>query len=116
MKGNAGNKLKKSWGILFLAGIFEIGYALSVAGSYAFTKLNWSILALVFFILTLYTLSVSLRYINVGVGYAVWAGIGTIGAAIFGFILFHQQLSLIQMFWLVIITIGVIWLKMFDSN
>lgn len=65
---------------------------------------------------SLYTLSVSLKYINVGVGYAVWAGIGTVGAAIFGFILFHQQLSLIQIFWLVIITIGVIWLKIFDGN
>ncbi|EMI7480080.1 hypothetical protein RNA47_003827 [Morganella morganii] len=65
---------------------------------------------------SLYTLSVSLKYINVGVGYAVWAGIGTVGAAIFGFILFYQQLSLIQIFWLVIITIGVIWLKIFDGN
>ncbi|MGJ3350806.1 multidrug efflux SMR transporter [Morganella sp. Je.2.23] len=116
MKKYADNKLKKSWGVLFLAGIFEVGYALSVAGSHAFTKLNWSILALVFFILTLYTLSISLKYINVGVGYAVWAGIGTIGASIFGFVLFHQQLSLIQIFWLVIIIIGVIWLKISDSN
>jgi quaternary ammonium compound-resistance protein SugE len=101
--------------MLLLAGAFEIGYALSVAGSQAFTVLNWSISAVVFFLLTLYALSAALRTIDVGIGYAVWAGIGSVGAALFGGILLDQPLTLIQAFWLAVIIAGVVWLKLADS-
>ena len=109
-KGNG-----RAWGALLLASAFEIGYALSVGGSQAFTVLSWSISALVFFLLTLYFLSVALRTINVGIGYAVWAGIGAVGAAVFAGLLLDQPLSLIQAFWLAVIIGGVVWLKLADS-
>lgn len=112
-KGTGGGH---AWTMLLLAGAFEIGYALSVAGSEAFTVLNWSISAVVFFLLTLYALSVALRTIDVGIGYAVWAGIGAVGAAVFGTILLDQPLTLVQAFWLAIIIIGVVWLKLADSE
>ena len=105
----------RAWGALLLASAFEIGYALSVGGSQAFTVLSWSISALVFFLLTLYFLSVALRSIDVGIGYAVWAGIGAVGAAVFGGILLDQPLTLIQAFWLAVIIGGVVWLKLADS-
>ncbi len=73
-QGNGG-----AWGMLMLASAFEIGYALSVGGSQAFTIPSWSIAAVVFFLLTLYFLSAALRTIDVGIGYAVWAGIGSVG-------------------------------------
>lgn len=104
----------RAWMMLLFAGTFEIGYALSVAGSQAFTVLNWSISAAIFFLFTLYALSVALKSIDVGIGYAVWAGIGSVGAAIFGRILFDQALTLIQAFWLAVIIIGVIGLKLAD--
>lgn len=104
-----------AWMMLILAGLFEIGYALSVAGSKAFTVLSWSLSAGVFFLLTLYALSVALRSIDVGVGYAVWAGIGSVGAAVFGTLLLHQPITPAQAFWLAIIIAGVIWLKLADS-
>lgn len=105
----------RAWTMLMLAGAFEIGYALSVGGSHAFTVLSWSVAALVFFLLTLYFLSVALRTIDVGIGYAVWAGIGSVGAATFGSILLNQPLTLIQAFWLAVIIAGVVWLKLADS-
>ncbi|KAF1044789.1 DMT family transporter [Xylophilus sp.] len=104
-----------AWIMLLLAGAFEIGYALSVAGSKAFTVLNWSIAATVFFLLTLYALSVALQTIDVGIGYAVWAGIGSVGAAAFGSVLLDQPLTLAQAFWLAVIIGGVVWLKLADS-
>ncbi len=104
-----------AWIMLLLASAFEIGYALSVAGSQAFTVPGWSISAGVFFLLTLYALSVALKSIDVGIGYAVWAGIGSVGAAAFGSILFDQPLTLSQAFWLVVIIGGVVWLKLADS-
>lgn len=105
----------RAWIMLLLAGVFEIGYALSVGGSEAFTVLSWSIAAIVFFLLTLYFLSAALRTIDVGIGYAVWAGIGAVGAAVFGSILLNQPLTLIQAFWLAVIIGGVVWLKLADS-
>ncbi|UES59693.1 QacE family quaternary ammonium compound efflux SMR transporter (plasmid) [Roseibium aggregatum] len=109
-QGNGG-----AWGMLMLASAFEIGYALSVGGSQAFTIPSWSIAAVVFFLLTLYFLSAALRTIDVGIGYAVWAGIGSVGAAVFGSILLNQPLTLIQAVWLGVIIAGVVWLKLADS-
>ncbi|UFI06687.1 multidrug efflux SMR transporter (plasmid) [Roseibium aggregatum] len=109
-QGNGG-----AWGMLMLASAFEIGYALSVGGSQAFTIPSWSIAAVVFFLLTLYFLSAALRTIDVGIGYAVWAGIGSVGAAVFGSFLLDQPLTLIQAVWLGVIIAGVVWLKLADS-
>lgn len=105
----------RAWISLLLAGAFEIGYALSVGGSEAFTVLGWSVAAIVFFLLTLYFLSVALRTIDVGIGYAVWAGIGSVGAAAFGSVLLGEQLSIAQAVWLAVIIGGVVWLKLADS-
>jgi quaternary ammonium compound-resistance protein SugE len=101
--------------MLLLAGAFEIGYALSVGSSQAFTVLGWSISAGLFFLLTLYALSVALKTIDVGIGYAVWAGIGSVGAAALGSVLLDQPLTLAQAFWLAVIIGGVVWLKLADS-
>lgn len=105
----------RAWAMLILASAFEIGYALSVGGSQAFTILGWSIAALLFFLLTLYFLSAALRTIDVGIGYAVWAGIGSVGAATAGTVLLDQPLTLMQAFWLAVIIAGVVWLKLSDS-
>lgn len=110
---SAGNG--RAWIMLLLAGAFEIGYALSVAGSHAFTVWSWSVSAGVFFLLTLYALSAALRTIDVGIGYAVWAGIGAVGAAVFGALLLDQPLAPLQAFWLAVIIAGVVWLKLADS-
>lgn len=115
MTSNETNNNGRAWFMLLLASAFEIGYALSVGGSQAFTVLGWSISALVFFLLTLYALSVALKSIDVGIGYAVWAGIGSVGAAAFGSVLLDQPLTLIQAFWLAVIIGGVVWLKLADS-
>ncbi|MFE0102878.1 DMT family transporter [Streptomyces sp. NPDC059009] len=104
-----------SWLMLLLAGVFEIGYALAVGGSHGFTRLTWSLVAVVFFLLTLWALSVALRTIDVGIGYAVWAGIGAAGAAALGPVFFDESLTLGQSLWLGVIIIGVVWLKLADK-
>ncbi|MFL1376029.1 DMT family transporter [Nocardiopsis protaetiae] len=103
------------WLMLLLAGVFEIGYALSVAGSAGFTVLAWSASAIVFFLLTLFFLSVALKAIDVGIGYAVWAGIGAVGAALLGPVFFDEVLTPLRAFWLAVIIGGVVWLKLSDS-
>ncbi|MEV0592636.1 DMT family transporter [Nonomuraea cavernae] len=104
-----------AWLVLLLAGAFEVGYALSVGGSEGFTVLSWSVSAVVFFLLTLFCLSVALKNIDVGIGYAVWAGIGAVGAAVLGPVFFDESLTLTRAFWLAVIIAGVVWLKLADG-
>lgn len=111
---NTGRSSANPWLVLLLAGGFEIGYALSVGGSHGFTRLTWSLVAVVFFLLTLWALSVALRVIDVGIGYAVWAGIGSAGAALLGPVFFDQHLSFGKAMWLAVIISGVVWLKLAD--
>ncbi|MGI5347965.1 DMT family transporter [Streptomyces sp. CA-250714] len=105
----------RAWLVLLLAGAFEVGYALSVGGSQGFTVLSWSLVAVVFFLLTLFALSLALRTIDVGIGYAVWAGIGAVGAALLGPVFFSETLTPVKAFWLTVIIVGVVWLKLADS-
>lgn len=104
-----------AWIALLVAGGFEVGYALSVNGSAGFADPVWSTVAVVFFLFTLYFLSVALRKIDVGIGYAVWSGIGATGAAVLGPVFFDEQLTASKAFWLAVIIAGVIWLKLADS-
>jgi len=103
------------WAALLVAGVFEVGYALSVNGSAGFTDPLWSAVAVVFFLCTLFFLSVALKTIDVGIGYAVWAGIGAVGAAVLGPLFFDETLTPAKASWLAVIIAGVVWLKLADS-
>ncbi|MFF1377435.1 DMT family transporter [Streptomyces sp. NPDC058308] len=105
----------RAWLTLLLAGAFEIAYALAVGGSKGFTVLSWSLIAVVFFLLTLFALSLALRTIDVGIGYAVWAGIGAVGAALLGPLFFDETLTPVKALWLTLIIGGVVWLKLSDG-
>ena len=76
--------------------------------------MGWSLSALVFFLLTLFALSVALKKIDVGVGYAVWSGIGAVGATLLGSVFLGESLTFVKGFWLVVIIAGVVWLKLAD--
>lgn len=104
----------RAWLVLLLAGLFEVGYALSVGGSRGFTELTWSAVAVVFFLLTLFALSIALKVIDVGIGYAVWAGVGAVGAAALGPVFFDETLTVTKVCWLTVIIAGVVWLKLSD--
>jgi quaternary ammonium compound-resistance protein SugE len=114
MSNTSRSSSANAWLTLLLAGVFEVGYALAVGGSHGFTRLSWSLVAVVFFLLTLWALSAALRTIDVGIGYAVWAGIGAVGAALLGPVFFDETLTFPQAVWLGIIIAGVIWLKLAD--
>ncbi|MGW4156035.1 DMT family transporter [Micromonospora chersina] len=105
---------RAAWLTLLLAGAFEVGYALSVGGSRGFTVWHWSLVAVVFFLLTLWALSLALRSIEVSIGYAVWAGIGAAGAALLGPVFFNETLTPAKAGWLALIIAGAVWLKLAD--
>ncbi|MGJ0355692.1 quaternary ammonium compound efflux SMR transporter SugE [Aliarcobacter cryaerophilus] len=104
-----------SWTILFLAGIFEIFWAVGLKYSDGFTKLFPTIFTIVTMIISFYLLSLALKALPIGTAYAVWVGIGTVGTVIAGIILFGESMSLIRVMSILFILIGIVGLK-FTTN
>ena len=104
-----------SWTILFLAGIFEIFWAVGLKYSDGFTKLIPTIFTIVTMIVSFYLLSLALKALPIGTAYAVWVGIGTVGTVIAGIMLFGESMTLIRVISILFILIGIVGLK-FTTN
>ena len=100
------------WVYLFLAGISEIGFVIFLKFSDCFTKLIPSIGFLVFSIFSFLLLTQSIKVIPIGTAYAIWTGIGAIGSIIIGILVFHDPAGFWRVFFLALITIGIIGLKL----
>ncbi len=100
-----------SWVYLFIAGIFEIVWAIALKYSNGFKNLIPSIITIVGMIISFGFLSISLKNLSVGTAYAIWTGIGAIGTVIMGAILFKDIISPIKILFLVMIIGGIIGLK-----
>ena len=104
-----------SWTILFLAGIFEIFWAVGLKYSDGFTKLFPTIFTIVTMIISFYLLSLALKALPIGTAYAVWVGIGTVGTVIAGIMLFGESMTLIRVISILFILLGIVGLK-FTTN
>ena len=104
-----------SWTILFLAGIFEIFWAVGLKYSDGFTKLFPTIFTIVTMFISFYLLSLALKALPIGTAYAVWVGIGTVGTVIAGIMLFGESMTLIRVISILFILIGIVGLK-FTTN
>ncbi|MGE5479272.1 MAG: quaternary ammonium compound efflux SMR transporter SugE [Chloroflexota bacterium] len=103
-----------SWIILVIAGIFETGWAIGLKYSHGFTKLWPSVWTALSMSLSVFLLSVALKKIPVGTGYAVWTGIGAVGVAILGMILFNESRDVARVICIFLIISGIVGLKIFS--
>ena len=102
-----------AWMMLFLAGLFEIAWAVGLKYAAGFTRLwptLWTGLALV---LSITLLSWSLRTLPIGTAYAIWTGVGAIGTAMLGIVLFGEPATAARIACISLIVAGVIGLKIF---
>lgn len=99
------------WVFLIFAGLLEIGWAIGLKYTNGFTVLLPSIITVGLMILSFIFLSIAVKEIPLGTAYAVWTGIGTLGTVIFGIILFDEPTDAIRLFFIAIILIGIIGLK-----
>jgi quaternary ammonium compound-resistance protein SugE len=100
-----------AWVYLIVAGLFEITWAIGLKYAEGFTRLVPSVITLVGMILSVVLLGLALRELPVGTGYAVWTGIGTVGAAILGMILFQEPATAIRLGCIALIVAGIVGLK-----
>jgi quaternary ammonium compound-resistance protein SugE len=101
-----------AWIYLFVAGIFETAWAVGLKYSDGFTKLGPSLFTAVTMIISIYLLALALRTLPVGTGYAVWTGIGAVGTAILGMVLFNESREPARILCIVLIVAGIIGLKL----
>jgi quaternary ammonium compound-resistance protein SugE len=105
-----------AWALLGIAGILEIAFALCMKSSEGFTRLVPALLTVVTGLSSVFLLSLSIRTLPVGTGYAVWTGIGAAGTALLGMALLGESVAPVRVFCVVLILAGVIGLKLVSGN
>lgn len=101
-----------NWLFLIVAGLFEIVWAISLKYTQGFSRLGPSILTIGAMVFSFYLLSVSLRTLPLGTAYAVWVGIGAVGTAIAGVLLFGESVTTLKLVSLILVISGIIGLKL----
>ncbi len=103
------------WYILFIAGLFEIAWAIGLKYSNGFTKLWSSVFTIASMIISMALLAISVKTLPVGTAYAVWTGIGAVGTAILGIILFNESREFVRLIFIFLIVVGIAGLKIYSK-
>ena len=99
------------WFILFIAGLFEVAWAVGIKYTEGWTRFWPAAFTVVAMIASFYLLSVALRHIPMGTAYAVWTGIGTIGTVVYGIIFFKEPADILRMVCILLIICGIVGLR-----
>ena len=106
----------KAWAMLLLAAGLEIIFALATGASKGFTVLWPSVISIVSVAGSIYFLTQALKTLDVGVGYTIWTGIGSVGTVLLGVVIFGESLSMPEIACFVFIIGGVIGLQQSDRK
>lgn len=101
-----------AWFILIIAGLLEVCWAVGLKYTDGFRKPVPSVLVAVAIIASMALLGVALRTLPVGTAYAIWVGIGALGTAIAGILLFNEPVTLARLFCLVLLVAAIVGLKL----
>lgn len=103
-----------AWIILFVAGLFEIGWAVGLKYTEGFTRL-WPTVGTGFsLVLSMALLGLALKTLPLGTAYAVWTGIGAVGTALFGILVLKEPATAARLVCLCLIVAGILGLKLFS--
>ena len=101
-----------AWLVLVVAGLLETVWALALKESDGFSTLGPSVLFAVACVASMVLLAIALRSLPVGTGYAVWTGIGAVGAAIAGMVFLGDAAVLNRILPIGLIAVGIVWLAL----
>ena len=105
-----------AWAILFVAGLLEIGWAVGLKYTQGFTRPVPTALTALALVGSMALLGLALRTLPLGTAYAVWTGIGSIGTAILGIVLFREPATAIRLACIGLIVAGIVGLKLASSS
>ena len=105
-----------AWFILFLAGLFEIGWAVGMKYTDHFTRPLPTIAVVIAMIASVVLLEYAARSLPLGTAYAVWTGIGAFGTVVLGIVLFGEPASTARLLCLALIVIGIMGLQAIPTH
>jgi quaternary ammonium compound-resistance protein SugE len=105
-----------AWVLLVIAGLLETGWAIGLKYTEGFTRLVPSVLTLLAIIASMGLLGVAARHLPIGTAYAVWVGIGALGAAVLGIVLFHEPATPARLFFLGLMLVSIVGLKLTSGH
>ncbi len=100
------------WLLLVLAGLFEIVWAVGLKYAEGFTRPLPSAITIAAMVASMYLLAEAARHLPIGAAYAVWTGIGAVGAALLGIVLFGESASALRLGSIALIIAGIAGLKL----
>ncbi|EMD0440325.1 quaternary ammonium compound efflux SMR transporter SugE [Escherichia coli] len=101
-----------SWIILVIAGLLEVVWAVGLKYTHGFSRLMPSVITVTAMIVSMALLAWVMKSLPVGTAYAVWTGIGAVGAAITGIVLLGESANPMRLASLALIVLGIIGLKL----
>jgi quaternary ammonium compound-resistance protein SugE len=101
-----------AWVYLVVAGIFEVLWAMALKYSHGFTKLWPTVIMLGGMAVSFYLLSLATKTLPIGTAYAVWTGIGALGAVLMGILLLGEPVNVFRVVFLGLILVGIVGLKL----
>ena len=105
-----------AWALLFVAGLFEIAWAIGLKYTDGFTRLVPSVLTWIAMMLSVVLLGLAAKTVPIGTAYAVWVGIGAVGTAVLGIVLFSESSEWPRLACLALIVAGVAGLKIVSPS
>jgi quaternary ammonium compound-resistance protein SugE len=101
-----------TWVVLFIAGLFEIGWAIGLKYTDGLTRLWPTVATGVSMIISVVLLGVAMKTLPVGAAYGVWTGIGAVGTVLLGIALFNEPVRVARMLCVCLIVGGIVGLKL----
>lgn len=101
-----------AWAILFVAGLFEVGWAVALKHTHGFTRVGPTAAFAVSMLLSVWLLGVALKSLPLGTAYAVWTGVGSVGTALLGIVVFGEPATALRLGCIGLIVAGIVGLKL----
>lgn len=105
-----------AWVYLCIAGVFETAWAIGLKYTDGWTKPIPSVYTVVTMIASFYFLSIAIKTLPIGTAYVVWTGIGAVGTAILGMILFGESREVMRLLCMLLIVTGIVGLKLVSPH
>jgi quaternary ammonium compound-resistance protein SugE len=105
------NSTTVSWALVVLAGLFEVCWAIGLKYTEGFTRLWPTVFTLITLVVSMILLAKAAANLPIGTAYGVWVGIGAMGAALLGIVLFKEPVTPARVFFLILLLVSIVGLK-----